>query len=123
MSLRFERLEDRRLLAVSVAAGSKLVIVGDGANDVVEINGTGIPGTVEVVVDLDGDEVAETTLGPFSGVKDIVFRGNDGNDTVTIDGVIVSGGLVVSGGSGDDVVTISGASIFGGNVNIETNSG
>ena len=116
-------IDDRRAAERAIGIRSTPAMTGKFqwlGNDVVQwVPDDFWPAHSTVALSVGGRRMTLTTGPKVIGVASIA----DHTFTVTIDGVIVSGGLVVSGGSGDDVVTISGASIFGGNVNIETNSG
>jgi hypothetical protein len=95
----FEVLEDRRLLAVSVTKtnAGDLVLSGNSASDVVDIEGTGVVGQMEVFVN-------GLSVGVFSGIKNI--RGNlgAGDDTVNIAAVQISGYVKLEMGAGADRV-------------------
>lgn len=95
--LHFERLEDRQLLAVSVTTGNKglLVLAGDAAGDTVDIDGTGVPGQVEVFVNA-------VSQGTFGGVRTI--RGNlrGGDDVLNLSAIHIGGSVGVKMGGGAD---------------------
>jgi hypothetical protein len=126
---KFERLEDRQLLAVSVTFGAKkgiLTLTGDDAGDDVEIEGTGNSSEVDVFV--NGGFV-----GTFAGVRSI--RGNlgAGDDNLFLSAVHIGGSLDINMGSGADLFDFddapisngSGEVLIGGNVtvNMGGNSG
>lgn len=95
----FEVLENRRLLAVTVTKtnAGDLVLSGNSASDVVDIEGTGVVGQMEVFVN-------GVSVGVFSGIKNI--RGNlgAGNDTVNIAAVQIPGYVKLNMGAGADRV-------------------
>ncbi len=95
--LTFERLEDRRLLAVSVTTGKQglLKIVGDSGDNEVYIDGTGTAGEVEVTVD-------GSFVGTFSGIKTINVNLKKGDDAFDVNGIHIGGALSVDMGAGDD---------------------
>jgi hypothetical protein len=95
----FEVLESRQLLAVSVTKtnAGDLVLTGNSASDVVDVEGTGVAGQMEVFVN-------GVSVGVFNGVKNI--RGNlgAGNDTVNIAAVQIPGYVKLDMGAGADRV-------------------
>lgn len=97
----FERLEDRTLLAVSVALGKKgvLSLLGNDANDVVDIEGTGLAGQVDVFV-------GGAFVGRFSAVKSISADLRNGNDDINLAAIQIGGIVDIRMGAGDDDVDV-----------------
>lgn len=97
----FERLEERRLLAVSVSATSQglLKIAGDNAADTVDVDGTGIPGTLDVFV--NGGFV-----GTFAGIKNISATMKGGADHLNLSAIDIAGSVTVNMGTGADIFDI-----------------
>jgi hypothetical protein len=95
--LTFERLEDRTLMAVNVTLNAKgiLSIVGDGASDDVDVEGTGNAGEVEVFVN-GGSQ------GTFLGVKTIRANLGAGDDGFFVAAINIGGNLDIRLGSGAD---------------------
>ncbi len=111
MALRVEQLEGRRVMAVTVTVGATLAIVGDAFGDAVVIQGAPdplvpVPGQVLVTIDTDGDQVVDTTLGPYPDVRRIAFTGKGGDDSLLIDGVRLLGSITVHMGEGNDAIQI-----------------
>lgn len=91
-----ERLEPRLLLAAKVRSNDTTVFIkGDGADDDIEIVGTGDPGSFEVFVE-------GVSFGEFHGIDDIRIKLGGGDNVVVIDGVILKHGIRYDGGNGDD---------------------
>jgi hypothetical protein len=116
-NLRFEQLEERRLLAVSVTTGKQglLSIVGDNDGDIVRVNGTGVSGAVDVFV--NGGFV-----GTFGGIKTIKANLKGGDDTLELSAIHIGGAVDVDMGQGEDgfaidtLVSAGGIPGFAGNV-------
>lgn len=118
--LNFEKLEDRKLLAVSASQkGSTLNVVGSNGDDAVAIDGTiATPGVV-VVTDLDTG-----TQQLFIGVKTINVDTKAGIDVVAINangGDAITGNLKIKTGDGIDVVLLQGGVL--GNLSVDTGKG
>lgn len=97
MSLTYERLEERVLLAVTFSmnpGAGLLVINGDAADDVIDINGSGV-------------NTFEVNGVPFGGFQEIRINSGGGDDTITINGVLLGKNLIINSGDGDDTVDIS----------------
>ncbi len=93
----FERLEDRRLLTVTLKQkGATLSIVSDGDGDDIAIETTA-PGVVEV--DVDQDFIGDFT---FTGVSNVVFKGDGGDDELHVGNLDIGGKFTYQGGAGDD---------------------
>lgn len=111
--LHFERLEDRRLLAVTVNFSSstgQLNIFGDGASDAVAIDGRGVMGRVSVQVN------GAVRLVP-QGVNSINVVMGAGSDVLDISALLIGGSLTVNMGSGSDRVDLDNmANLAGGGV-------
>src|SRR5205823_11146206 len=87
-------LEMRRLLSGTVSfANGVLTVSGSSINNVSSLSASG----GGIVVKLDG-----VSSAPFTSVKSIIIKGNDGNDTVTVGGGII--GCSISGGNGNDTL-------------------
>src|SRR5262245_24891798 len=97
----FERLEDRRLLAVSVTTGKQglLKLTGDDAGDVVEVDGTGNFGEVTVWVNGSFE-------GTFAGVKTIKAALKGGDDELHLSAIQIGGAVDVNMGGGDDLFDV-----------------
>jgi hypothetical protein len=118
---RFERLEDRRLLAVSVRLGVKrgvLAVTGDADMNDVDIEGSGGVGNVEVLV-------GGVSVDTFVGVKSIRVNLGGGNDTLGIAAVNIPGSITADMGAGADVFELdnlgllhNGAVQVGGSVTV-----
>lgn len=96
--LNFERLENRQLLTVTVGFQPKqalLTLAGDAGISTVDIEGTGVPGQVDVFVD-------GVAMGTFSGVRSIKGNLFAGNDTLRLAAVNIGGSVNVKMGFGDD---------------------
>jgi hypothetical protein len=107
-NLNFERLEDRRLLAVSVTTGKQglLKITSDGGSDFVEVDGTGVFGEVDVYV---GGSFA----GTFSGVKTIKAAMKGGEDSLHVSAIQIGGALDVNMGAGPDIFDLDTEAVGG----------
>lgn len=115
-NLKFEQLEERRLLAVSVTTGKQglLKITGDGDGDVVEVDGTGNFGEVDVWVNGSFE-------GTFAGVKTIKAAMKGGDDELHLSAIQIGGAVDVDMGAGDDLFDVDtlatgGEGFFAGNV-------
>lgn len=99
--LSFERLEDRILLAVSFVKNSAgdLGLRGDTASDVVDIDGTGVLGSVQVFVN-------GVSVGTYTGVKNIKGSMGAGNDTVNLHSIQIGGYVNLNMNTGGDRITI-----------------
>jgi hypothetical protein len=95
--LRFERLEDRQLLAVTITTGKKglLLLTGDAANDIVAIDGTGVPGQVEVFV-------GGVSQGFFNSVQTIKGNLGLGNDELHLSAIHIGGNVDINMSFGAD---------------------
>ncbi len=114
-------LEARRLLAgttaVTFAAGVLTLTcvddltqdgILDGMNDnVIELVG-GAVGQVSLVA---GDEVYTGVAGPFAGVTKINIIGKEGDDSVQLTNVNITGAVTVNGGNGNNSVQGDGGSL------------
>src|SRR5262245_8929198 len=80
--LTFERLEERILMAVTVVRNSagELGLRGDSANDVVDIDGTGGLGGIQVFVN-------GVSVGTYTGITNIKGSLGAGNDFVNLHAV------------------------------------
>ena len=108
--LSFERLEDRQLLAVSVTTGKKglLLLTGDAANDVVQIDGTGIPGQVQVFVNA-------VSQGLFNSVQTIKGNLGLGNDELHLSAVQIGGNVDLNMSLGADLFDVDNDTFGGAN--------
>lgn len=116
--LRLERLERRDTPAGTVTGtlrGSTWTLVGDELNNAVTVNVNGGPGNFGLTganTSLEGDTVVE-------GVRNIVFKMADGNDTVTFNNSGVpaelAGNLSFQGGDGNNTLSLADMDI-GGNL-------
>jgi len=99
--LSFERLEDRILMAVSVVRNSagELGLKGDGASDVVDIDGTGALGGIQVFVN-------GVSVGTFTGIKNIRGSLGAGNDVVNLHAIQIGGFVNLNMNSGGDRISI-----------------
>lgn len=112
----FEGLEERTLLAANVTAsliGDTLVVTGDSTANDISVHGTGVSGAVEVSIAglgqtlaVNGGTSLDATDASFTGVKNIVIRGNDGDDTIDVYDVNIQGSLTENGGLGSDVLQL-----------------
>jgi len=96
--MQFERLEDRTLLSVTATLSAKkgiLTIKGDGASDNVNLEGTGLQGQVDVIVN-------GASIGVFSGVKTIRANMGAGDDGLFVAALNIGGTLTVNMGAGAD---------------------
>jgi hypothetical protein len=109
-NLRFERLEDRQLLAVSVTTGKKglLLLSGDAASDVVDIDGTAVPGQVEVFVN-------GVSQGLYNSVRTIKGNLGLGNDTLNLSAINIGGNVDVNLSLGADTFDIDNNTFGGAN--------
>jgi hypothetical protein len=119
--LTFEKLEDRKLLAISASQkGSTLNVVGTNGDDGVGIDGAiATPGVV-VVTDL------ETGLQQlFIGVKTVNVDTKGGIDVVAVNlvggGDAITGNLNIKTGDGLDIVAMQGGVL--GNLSVDTGKG
>jgi hypothetical protein len=86
--------------AVTIEQGKKgLVITGDGASDVVVVNGLGATGAVEVWVNA-------VLVDSFVGVGDIKVKMGGGDDFLDLAGIHIGGALIIDLGAGDDVLDL-----------------
>jgi hypothetical protein len=115
MSLNFERLENRVLLAASISQkGATLAITSNNAGDAIAIDGV-----ASNVVDVGGIL--------YLGVENIVVKMNGGNDLLALNEVQVSGKVTIDMGAGLDEVDIDntgngvdlGGTFIGGDVSIK----
>jgi hypothetical protein len=118
--LNFEKLEDRKLLAVSASQkGSTLNVVGTNGDDAVAIDGqVATPGVV-IVTDLETG-----TQQLFIGVKNINVDTKGGIDIVAtnaVGGDAVTANLKIKTGDGIDIVALQGA--VAGNLSVDTGKG
>jgi hypothetical protein len=107
--LQFEQLENRALLAVSVTTGKQglLSIVGDSAGDVVEVDGTGAAGQVNVYVNGSYE-------GTFDGIKTIKANLKGGDDELHLSAIHIGGAVSVDMGGGEDLFDLDTQSVAGG---------
>jgi hypothetical protein len=118
--LTFERLEDRKLLAVSASQkGGTLNITGSNSADNVAVDGTAaLPGVV-VVTDLDTG-----VASLFIGVKTINVDTKGGIDVVAVNlngGDAITSNLSIKTGAGLDIV--AGTGLVTGNLTVDTSNG
>ena len=107
---KIELLEPRRLFNTADLSGSVLTILGNSQSNKITVGET----NGAITVDFGGKPSGNS---PFTGVKSIVIKGNDGNDTITVESTVASGiNLNVSGGNGNDSITLDGGhgSVAGG---------
>jgi hypothetical protein len=106
---RIERLEERRLLAVTVTATPQglLKIAGNGASDTVDIDGTGAPGRVDVFIN-------GAFAGTFAGIKNISATMKGGADVLNLSAVDITGSVTVDMAGGADVVDLDNTTTLGG---------
>src|SRR5262249_7932847 len=130
---RLEMLEGREVPTGNVTAslsGTTLLLTGvNNANipanndQEVIITGSG-PGSVVV----QGQNGTSVNLGGgpvvYDNVTNITINMNNGNDSVTIQAVEITGNLTYAGGAGSDTLTIqNGATIIGGTLSINGGAG
>lgn len=89
------------MLAVNVTASSQglLKITGDNAADTVDVDGTGVTGTLDVFV--NGGFV-----GTFAGITNISATMKGGADRLNLSAIDIAGSVTVNMGSGADVFDI-----------------
>ena len=104
-----ERLEDRLLLAVSVTSTPQglLKIVGNGAADVVDVDGTGVAGGVDVFVN-------GAFVQTFAGIEQISVAMKGGADVLNLSAIDISGHVSIDMGGGADRVDIDNTTTLGG---------
>lgn len=104
-----ERLEDRLLLAVSVTATPQglLKIVGNSAGDVVDVDGTGVAGGVDVFVN-------GAFTGTFAGIHSITAAMKGGADVLNLSAIDIPGSVTINMGGGADVVDLDNTTTLGG---------
>lgn len=104
-----ERLEDRLLLAVSVTSTPQglLKIVGNGAADVVDVDGTGVAGGVDVFVN-------GAFVQTFAGIEQISVAMKGGADFLNLSAIDISGHVSIDMGGGADRVDIDNTTTLGG---------
>lgn len=112
----FEGLEDRTLLAANVSAtlvGGTLYVTGDATVNDITVNGAGVAGEVNVTIAGLGQTLAQSggvtvsgTQASFTGVTDVVIKGNDGNDIINVADINISGNLNANGNAGTDSVSL-----------------
>jgi FKBP-type peptidyl-prolyl cis-trans isomerase FkpA len=118
----YQSLEARQLLAGDVTVslkGDLLEIVGDAAGNEISIVQTREAG--RRVVPTAGTTINGVTT-PFPidpSVKHIAVRMNDGNDSVSISGLVLQGDLIIDGSRGNDRLNVRDVqvgflSVFGG---------
>jgi hypothetical protein len=101
----FEQLESRVLLAVEAFQnGSTLYVVGDDADDHVQIDGDAESMTVRA------DDGFEAEFTGVQSVRVILGGGDDTLDVGAESGFDISGSLIVDAGLGNDVVQIANTS-------------
>ncbi len=129
-TLRIEQFEQRRLLAVTAtitsdADGNHLIITGDAANDEVSIFGTG--NGEFLVSGINSTLVNGAASDTFSGITgSIILDLGGGDDTVTMDDVLVARDIIFEDtGGGDDMVILGDLGVVstGGNLEIGTGDG
>lgn len=122
-SLRFEALEDRRVLAITLnfnPTSGLLSIQSNSASDFVQVEGMGRPGALEI-------ESNGTVLNRFEGVQRINASMGGGDDGLFFGAVFIGGSIVANMGSGKDVFdldatttsigfSVDGPSFVGGSV-------
>jgi large repetitive protein len=118
--LNFEKLEDRKLLAVSASQkGSTLNVVGTNGDDVVAVDGqVATPG---VVIVTDGETGVQQL---FIGVKTVNVDTKGGIDVVAVNltgGDAITGNLNIKTGDGIDIVIMQGGVL--GNLSVDTGKG
>jgi hypothetical protein len=128
---RFEALEPRRVLAGNVLAhivNNSLILEGDGLDNAVTIAPGLNPGQVVVTgvtaggspTRINGSPNAAFTLSNFS--NDLKIQMEAGNDSVTINSLVIKGNVKVKTSSGDDTVTLTGAT-GNGSLKVKLGSG
>lgn len=110
----FEGLEERTLLAANVTAtlvGDTLIVEGDVTANDINVFGDGTNG--QVTVNVSGQELAvsggtleEFDQGSFTGVANVVVRGNEGDDDIHVADININGNLTVQGGIGEDYIAL-----------------
>lgn len=94
----FEKLENRRLLAVtSVLSSGTLTITGTTGNDYIYVSSQVAGSYVRV-----NDGSATAKLFDYASVKKIVVSGHAGNDSLWVDTNIGTKPTYIDGGAGDD---------------------
>lgn len=99
MTFTFDVLESRLLLTATLKKGTLSVTGAD-----VNLDGTGIQGEVFEDANNNGRRDDNETL--YQGVKNIKYTGTNGNDLVTIDGVVISGNIQIKTKGGNDEVYV-----------------
>jgi Ca2+-binding RTX toxin-like protein len=81
-----------------------LFVAGTNGNDVIEVRAGGTPGSLQVVINgvVRGTFARSTTAGTIGRV---IVYGNDGDDTITINGNVDPIAAVLYGGAGNDTLT------------------
>lgn len=110
----FEGLEERTLLAANVTAtlvGDTLVIEGDATSNDIDVFGDGTNGQITVLTGgqelaVSGGTLEEPGQGSFTGVANIVVRGNEGDDYIHVSDIDINGNLTVQGGIGEDYIAL-----------------
>ena len=127
-SLKLESLEARLLLSGNVTAeviGGSLVVTGDGADNMINIEQTGL-GAGEFRIDRDGSgttingTLADVIVGGVT--KDVKINMGDGHDMVHVRDSDVARDVVYKGGDGDDFFDIYDSEV-GRHLKINSNDG
>jgi len=116
MSFTFETLENRVLLAASVAKrGSTLVITGDTGNNMIGVAGTTDAGSFDVNIDGNTDT--------YHGISNLKIDGKNGQDTITLMGAQFVGKVDIKGGNDVDIITIDSFSAAAKALSIKSGNG
>ena len=105
-------------LDANLVEGSTLMIVGNGENDWITIEGNGA-GAFEV----KSGKKANVVVGTYVDVSNLSIIAKDGRNQVIIDEVSVPGSISVTAGAGNDRVDFSGQVSVGGDLVVDLNGG
>ncbi len=79
-------------------SGNTLTVTGSALSDIVTVSGT-----TDITVTLNGIGMDFTS----DQVKSIIINGNDGEDTITVNSLIVGTAFTANGGDDNDILTVS----------------
>jgi hypothetical protein len=134
-------LEDRTTPAVTAALnGGALVLTGDntdndvqiiaGIGNMVDVNVNGNPAGsfhpttgIFATMGTGNDKVDLFLHGNTLTVANVVLRGGDGKDQLSVDGGILQGSAWLIGGNGDDSIGIGGATVSGATAVLDGGAG
>lgn len=84
----------------AIQTGGKLIVTSDQAGGPISIEGTQTFGEVLVLANA-------STIGTFVGVRDVVVRGDDGDDAISIAAIQIGGSVSLKLGDGNDSLTMN----------------